>query len=384
MIAGSGAIAAISIIFATYFGEFVSLPHLSPDLENLPVTIPLLGNIYPFKDIGIKAVSAIAVLLLTYINIRGIKVGAILQTVSTSAKVVAILIIIFIAFALGSSVGSTSYWSGVTDKGSGLEGWKLIAAIATALTGAFWSYDGWGNAAYIGGEVKNPTKTLPRAMLTGTTIFICLYLLINLAYFYILPVEAVANVPEDRVASAMVSQVIGSYGAMLVAALIMLSTFDTTNSSILALARIYFAMAKNKVFSARVAEVHPKYHTPYISLLWQCGWSLFLIFTGSFGLLLDMYIFINWLLYVFMGLGVFILRKRHPNAERPFIVPGYPFVPLIFIFFAATYVIITLVTDYQAYIAGEREILQSVMGLVLVLSGLPFYYFWKYKYRENT
>ncbi len=383
MIAGSGAIAAIAIIFAYYLGEFVSLPHLPTQWEQLPVSIPLLGDIFPFKDIGAKCAGASAIILLTLINIRGVKIGATLQTISTSAKVIAIVAILFIAFVIGSHIGSTSHWSEVTAAGASLDGWKLVGAIAAAVTGAFWSYDGWGNVAYIGGEVKDPTKTIPRAIIIGTLTFITIYVLMNLAYYFILPVQAVGTAPDDRVASLMVTNVIGGLGGAFVAALIMLSTFDTTNSSILTNARVYYAMAKDKRFIAKAASVHPRYQTPYIALLLQCAWSLVLIFSGSFDLLLGMYIFVNWLLYVFMAVGVFVMRKRHPNAERPFKVPGYPYVPLVFILFATAYVVFTLVTDYQKFTNHDIPFMQSVMGLVLVLAGLPFYYFWKYKERSN-
>jgi basic amino acid/polyamine antiporter, APA family len=379
MIAGSGAIASIAIVFATYLGEFVTLPHLSAALEAEPLHLPMLGDIFPFANMGVKVIAVSVIIILTYINIRGVRVGATLQKISTSTKVIAILCVIGVAFIAGSSIGSTANWSSTTPKGLGLSGTSLLLAIGFAVTNAFWSYDGWGNVAYVGGEVKEPQRTIPRAIIFGTLIFIGIYLLMNLAYFFILPVEAVASAPGDRVASLMVSTVLGGAGGALVAALIMLSTFDTTNSTILANARVYYAMAANKVFAPRAASVHPKYRTPHIALFIQGAWSVVLVLTGSFGLLLDMYIFVNWLMYVFMALGVFILRRRNPDAERPFRTPAYPLIPLVFILFATTYVILTLVLDIQAYNAGERPILQSVTGLVLVLAGLPFYYFWKNK-----
>lgn len=383
MIAGSGAIAAIAIIFANYFGEFVSLPHLPPNWERLPVHIPLLGDIFPFADIGVKLIAGSIIILLTYVNIRGVKVGATLQTISTSAKVLAIISVLIVAFVVGADIGTTANWAGTTPEGMGLNSWGLLTAIAAAVTGAFWSYDGWGNVSYIGGEVQEPQKTIPKAILIATITFISLYLLMNLAYFFILPIGEVANAEGDRVASAMVSKVLGGAGGALVAAMIMLSTFDTTNSGILTNARVYYQMATKNLFSRHAAKVHSTYQTPYGALLMQGAWALLLVFTGSFGLLLDMYIFVNWLLYVFMASGVFILRKRNPDVERPFKVPGYPFVPAIFILFATLYVVVTLVTDIKAYNAGERVFLQSVMGLVLVLSGLPCYYYWKYKDRAT-
>ncbi len=379
MIAGSGAIAAIAIIFAKYFGEFVTVPHLSEAWEKIPWHLPLLGDIFPFANMGGKCIAAIIIIFLTIINIRGVKVGAYLQSISTTAKVIALLIVTGVAFFAGSHIGSIANWSGVTDAGASLSGWSLIGAIGTAITGAFWAYDGWGNVAYIGGEVKEPEKTLPRAIILGTIIFILLYIVINLAYLYILPIGKLATVPDDRLASEMVTAVIGGIGGALVAGLIMLSTFDTTNSTILTNARVYFAMARDKVFTPRAAVVHPKFQTPHIALALQGLWALILLFSGSFGLILDMYVFVNWLLYAMMALGVFILRRREPDRVRPFKVPGYPIVPAIFVLFATCYVIVTLVKDIDGYVNGNQAIISSATGLALVLAGLPFYYFWKNK-----
>jgi APA family basic amino acid/polyamine antiporter len=378
-IAGSGAIAAIAFIFASYFQDFVTLPHLSPALEKYALHLPLLGDIFPLADLGTKAVAACVVILLTTLNVRGVKVGATLQSFSTTAKILAILIIVVIAFAAGSHIGSTANWSHASAVGRSLGGWGLIGAISLAMSGAFWSYDGWGNVAYIAGEVKEPSKTIPKAIVLGTLSFITLYMLVNLAYFYILPVEAVGAAPNDRVASTMMTQVLGGGAGAFIAALIMLSTFDTTNSTILTNARVYFAMAAKGLFYPPAQRVHPKYQTPHVSLILQGGWSLVLLLTGSFGLIADMYVFVNWLLYVLMAIGVFVLRKRHPQKERPFKVPGYPWVPAIFVLFASGYVIITLITDVQAYRAGTQPIIKSLTGLALVFAGLPFYFFWRNK-----
>jgi APA family basic amino acid/polyamine antiporter len=380
MIAGSGAIAAIAIIFAKYFGEFITLPHLGEAWEKIPWHLPLLGDIFPYANIGGKAVAGFIIVLLTYINIRGIKLGALLQSISTTSKVIALLLVTGVAFLAGTHIGSFANWTGVTDVGASLSGWTLIGAIGTAITGAFWAYDGWGNVAYIGGEVKEPAKTLPRAIILGTLIFISLYVIINLAYLYILPIGKLASVPDDRLASEMVTAVIGGTGGALVAGLIMLSTFDTTNSSVLTNARVYYAMAKDRVFSAGAGNVHPTFQTPYIALAIQGIWSLILLFSGSFGLILDMYVFVNWVLYVLMALGVFILRKREPHRDRPFKVPGYPIIPAIFVLFATLYVVVTLVKDINGY-TGTQPMIPSLTGLVLVLSGFPFYYFWKNKFK---
>ncbi len=379
MIAGSGAIAAIALIFAQYLGEFVTLPKLMANQAEMAWHIPFLGDIFPFKYFTEKLIAGGLVLVLTYINVRGVKVGATLQSISTSAKVLSLLGVCVIAFIVGSSVGTTTHWTQVTDAGRSLSSWALVGAIATAITKAFWAYDGWGNVSYIGGEVHEPQKTLPKAIILGTLIFTGLYLLLNLAYLYILPIGDIATVPDARVASAMVGKVLGGGGAAIIAALIMLSTFDTTNSGVLTNARVYYAMAKDKLFAPSAGTVHERFQTPSIALWIQGIWSLVLLFTGSFDLLLDMYIFVNWALYVLMALGVFVLRYREPNRERSFKVPGYPYIPGFFVLFATTYVVVTLVKDINAYNDGSQPIISSLAGVLLVLSGLPFYFFWKNK-----
>ncbi|HET6400291.1 MAG TPA: amino acid permease, partial [Candidatus Kapabacteria bacterium] len=224
---------------------------------------------------------------------------------------------------------------------------------------------------------------IPRAIITGTIMFIALYIVVNLAYFYILGVEGVANAPGDRVASQMIFAVVGSGGAGIIAALLMLSAFDTTNSTVLTNARVYYAMARNGLFNRGSAKVHEKFQTPYIALILQGAWSIVLLVTGSFDLITSMYVFVNWVLYVLMAIAIFVLRKRSPDAERPFKVPGYPWVPAIFVIFASAFLIITLVTDIQAYQAGTQPLIKSATGIALVLTGLPFYYYWQWKRRDT-
>jgi APA family basic amino acid/polyamine antiporter len=390
MIAGSGAIAAISFFFAQYFENFTALPHFTHTLsligvtEQTPWNIPFLGAIFPYQFLGRKLVASFLVVFLTALNVRGVKLGGTVQSISTTAKMLAILAIVIVAFIAGSHVGSAANWSGslplLSKEGAGgWSVWPLIGAIALAMSGAFWSYDGWGNAAYIAGEVREPQKTIPRAIILGTLTFIGLYLVVNLAYFYILSVGGVANAPGDRVASQMVFAVVGSGGAGIIAVIMMLSAFDTTNSTVLTNARVYYAMARNGLFYRKSENVHKKFQTPHIALILQGAWSIILLVTGSFDLIVSMYVFVNWVLYALMAVAVFILRKRRPNAERPFSVPGYPWVPAIFVLFASAYVIITLVTDIQAYQAGTQPLIRSVTGMALVLTGLPFYYYWRWK-----
>ncbi len=394
MIAGSGAIAAISFFFAMYFENFLPLPHFTHALaamgvnETTPWNIPFLGAIFPYQYLGRKLVASFLVIFLTALNIRGVKLGGTLQSISTTTKMLAILAIVLVAFIAGSHVGSVSHITSSSLPRSskagagGWSSWTLIGAIAMAMSGAFWSYDGWGNVAYIAGEVREPTKTIPRAIITGTIIFIALYIVVNLAYFYILGVGGVANAPGDRVASQMIYAVLGAGGAGIIAALLMLSAFDATNSTVLTNARAYYAMARNGLFNRGSAKVHEKFQTPHNALMLQGAWSIVLLVTGSFDLITSMYVFVNWVLYVLMAIAIFVLRKRSPDAERPFKVPGYPWVPAIFVIFASAFLIITLVTDIQAYQAGTEPLIRSATGIALVLTGLPFYFYWRWKRRN--
>lgn len=385
MIAGSGAIAAISFFFAQYFENFVALPHFTHMLNSLGLSeqtswsIPILGDIFPYQFLGRKLVASALVIFLTALNVRGVKLGGTLQSISTTTKILAIVAIVVVAFAAGGHVGSTAHWTG----GASLSGWSLIGAFALAMSGAFWSYDGWGNVAYIAGEVREPQRTIPRAIITGSLVFITLYLVVNLAYFYILSVGGVANAPGDRVASQMMYAVVGSGAAGVIALILMLSAFDTTNSSVLTNARVYYAMARNQLFYKPAATVHPKFQTPHVALILQGAWAIILLLTGSFDLITSMYVFVNWMLYALMASAVFVLRKRNNGKERPFSVPGYPYVPAIFILFATAYLVITLVADIQAYQAGTQPLIKSLTGVALVLTGLPFYFFWRAKRRND-
>ena len=377
-IAASGGIAAISFFSMSYLDELVHLPHLAKALEDQPFSIPLLGNIFPLRDLGTKGMASIMIIGLTWMNVRGVKLSGFVQSISTTSKIVALLGVVAVAFLFGSHIGTTEHWT-THALSSQLAGWGLIGAISMTMSQAFWAYNGWGNVAFLAGEVKDPSRTLPRAIILGTLIFIGLYLVINFAYFYILPIDDVAKAPGGHVATDMIMRVVGPWGATLIAILIIFSTIDATNSGILTKARVYYAMADNKLFYSKAAAVHPKYQTPYVALILQGVWAIVLLVSGSFNLITDMLVWVNWVLFALMGLAVFVLRVRSPNRDRPFRVPGYPFVPAIFVLFATAYVVITLITDIQAYHAGTQPIVKSVTGLVLVLTGLPFYYFWRAK-----
>jgi APA family basic amino acid/polyamine antiporter len=372
-VGNTGSIAAIAYIFGAYLSEFIPLPHLSPALEKVAIHLPYLGDLFPLQDIGIKGVAALLICGLTYLNIRGVKLSTLVQTISMSAKVLAMIVVIAVALIWGGHTPGASTANWIAPGTIHFTHWTWLAAVTAALSGAFWSYDGWGGVAYVGGEVKQAEKTLPRAIILGSICFITLYLVMNLAYLYVLPIQQLGAAPDDRVASVMVSKVWGHAGGILVALLVLLSTFDNVNASILICGRVFYAMAREGLFLKSVGEVHPKYGTPSRALLHQCAWCLILLFSGSFDLVTSMYVFVSWLLYLLMGIGVFILRFREPNRPRPFRVPGYPWIPALFVLFTLVFLVLTLAGDITSYANHEVPVINSVVGLLFVFSGTPLY-----------
>jgi APA family basic amino acid/polyamine antiporter len=254
----------------------------------------------------------------------------------------------------------------------------VALAIAAALQGAFWAYDGWNNVTYIAGEVKQPQRTIPRALIFGMAIIIVVYLLVNLAYCYVLPIGQMA---QSKLVAADVAEKFFSGGGRWIAAAVMLSTFGTTNGTILASARVYFSMARRNVFPRFLGNAHPRFHTPGASLAVQCVWSVALLFSGTFDTLTDTLIFVSWIFYAAGAYGIFVLRRKEPATPRPYRAPGYPLVPWIFVIFAVAYLVLTVYNDIDTYNAalaeGKPAIINSAFGLMLVAIGVPIYFFYR-------
>ena len=354
----TGSFAAIAVAFAHYFGYFVDLPHLSPDLEVW--RIPLIGNITPFADIGVKIVAIAAIMTLAVINYFGVQFGALVQIVFTVSKIAAIGGIVVLGFTFGH--GSTEHFFPLwgTPQSGG-----LAAAIGVAMVATLWTYDGWNNITYLAGEVKNPQRNVPLALASGTIAVLLIYVLTNLAYLYVLPIEEIAS--SKLVAASVMERIFGGYGGALISFAVMISTFGTLNGSSMATARVFFAMARDKAFFRTFSYVHPKYKTPGKSLLIQGIWASLLTLTGTFDQLFTYVIFAGWIFYALGAAGVFILRKKMPNAVGSYRVPGYPVVPLLFVGFATWFVANTLI----------EQTADSMVGLLLLLGGVPFYLFWK-------
>lgn len=375
----TGSIASISYIFSDYAQFFIKLPRFDEHLEHsIRIFIPFIGNIYPLANFGVKILTILLIFFLTFINIRGVVLGGSVSAIFTFMKVSAIVFLVFVAFGFGNG-DFNNFWKDTEAYSKG--NLNLFTGIMVALSAAFWAFDGWNNITYVAGEVKNPRRTIPLALTIGTIIVIAVYILINLAYLYILPIDKIAN--STLVAADTATSVLGVFGGTFVSFAVMVSTFGTSNGTIMVSARLYYSMAKEGLFFKNISYVHPIFRTPSKSLLWQAIWTSVLVITGTFDILTDMLIFVSWFFYAMGALGVFILRKKMPDAKRLYKVIGYPFVPAIFVLFAFTFVIFTIFNDIQMYRSGESEFINSIFGTVLVLIGIPFYFYFMRKRRKG-
>ncbi|MBC7920436.1 MAG: amino acid permease [Ferruginibacter sp.] len=360
--------ASIAYVFAESFNSLVPLPHLSAAWEAWSVA----GVFFPLDNLGVKLLTVALLSLLTTINYFGVKYGSNIASVLASAVVVCLFGVILLGLSIGGGSADHLRTNAVSYAQSDVatSSWGFLGAIFAAMMSAFWAYDGWNNLGFLGGEIKNPTRTIPRALIAGVSTVVVVYLLANFTYLFVMPIEELIRVhqtPNAIAAIEVVRRFLGSGGALAVSLLILLATFNSTNTSILSNARIYFAMANDGLFFRSAATVHPRYRTPSVSLLMQGAWASVLVFSGSFDQLTDMLIFALFIFYGAGAFGVFVLRRKMPEAPRPYRAVGYPVVPALFVLFCAVLVVVSL-------FAKPRE---STQALVLIGSGVPFYWFWR-------
>jgi APA family basic amino acid/polyamine antiporter len=308
-------------------------------------------------DMAMKGVAIVVILLLSAINYIGVKYGSTLQTLFTLGKVVAILAMIALGFALGPR-------SPVHDA----PGDSFAAAInfrdfALALVAGLFAFGGWHMVTYNAEETINPRLTIPRALMLGTLIVAGCYMALNAAYLHVLPLATVAT--STRVAADAADAVLGFGGGAIMSGLVIFSTFGALSGIILAGPRVYFAMARDGLLFRWLGEIHPKFFTPHRAILVQALWSAILVGTGTYRALFTRVIYTEWIFFGVVAIGLFILRRR-PNLARHYAVWGYPLVPAVFIFSAFAIVINQILSN-----VGE-----SLLGLSFVLIGLPVYYLW--------
>lgn len=369
----TAAIAAIAFVCAEYAGNFIHLPRFSAATEHsLVFHIPMIGNILPLQNFGVKGLAITIIMVLTLVNYLSVQLGNAVQFISTLLK--ALALVILVVGILFSGKGSVQNF--VTDSTSfHLSGWSLFAAFMAATTGAFASYDGWNNLNMVAGEIKDPARNITKSLLSGVFACIVIYVLITLAYMYVLPIDEMAKSP--LVASDATAKVYGSAGGTIIAVLIVVSAFGATSVNLLANARVVFAMAEANSFFPWAGKIHPRFQTPGNSVLVLGIWSSLFVVSGSFDILADMFIFVSWIFYGLVVVGVFILRRKFPKADRPYKVKGYPIVPAVFVLFTIFYLATAMYNDISNYAMGKAPFINSVLGILLTAIGIPLFFYFR-------
>jgi APA family basic amino acid/polyamine antiporter len=380
----TGTIAAVAVAFSRYLG--VLMPAVSPTVWLVP-PVNLSAN-YALSLSTQQGVAILLVVALTFINTRGLRIGKLIQNVFTSAKTLSLIILIVIGCLVGRNPEvvkanfsqpwapqgvseiqpDLSFIAGVVATGGAF---GLFVAFCVAQVGSLFSSDAWNNITFTAGEVKNPRRNLPLSLALGTGLVTALYLLANLAYLCLLPLAQIQHAPDDRVATAAMDAVFHGAGPVIMAVAIMISTFGCNNGIILSGARVYYAMAKDGLFFRSVAKLHPTYKTPAVSLMLQMIWTCMLCVSGSYGQLLDYITFAVLVFYILTIVGLFVLRRTRPRAERPYRALGYPVLPAIYIVMA--FFIDVVLLRYKPQYTWP--------GLMIVLLGVPVYYMWSGKSR---
>lgn len=358
-------IAAVGVAFSKFAGYFI--PAL--ELNDNNVLFQILG----LKIYSAQIVSILLIVFLTWINTGGIKSGKIIQTVFTVVKLLSLFGLIFFGFLLAAK---TEIWNanwqdawGMKTRNTdgsilgGVAGSAVLGAIAASMVGSIFSSDAWNNVTFIAGEVRNPKRNIGLSLFFGTLIVTLIYVAANLMYISVLPLADIASAPQDRVAVSASKAIFGNIGTYVIAIMIMISTFGCNNGLILAGARVYYTMAKDGLFFKKTGILN-KNNVPEFALWIQCIVASILCLSGRYGDLLDMISFVVVLFYALTIAGIFILRKKMPNVERPYKAFGYPVLPAIYIIMAVAFC--ALLIFYKPTYAG--------WGLAIVLAGIPIYY----------
>jgi APA family basic amino acid/polyamine antiporter len=383
----TGTIAAVGVAFGKFLGVF--LPGVSGD-----AWLFRIGT----TNIGLNTQNLVGILicvLLTFVNVFGVKTGAAVQNTFTIAKTAALAMLIIVGVIVGrnpeaiaanftnflrnASLGAQhpvdvgQFW--IFGGGTALV--STLTIVAVAQVGSLFSSDAWNNVTFTAGEVQNPKRNLPLSLALGTGVVTLLYVLANVVYLNVLPLDGdasgatemargIQHATSDRVGTAVMQVMFGAKGAALMALAILISTFGCVNGLILAGARVYYAMAKDGLFFSRAGEVHSKYRTPVFALMVQLAWIVLLSLSGSYGQLLDYIIFAVLIFYILTIAGLFRLRKTRPDAERPYRAIGYPVLPVVYILMALFIDVVLLLYKPQ----------YTWPGLIIVLIGIPVYFLW--------
>lgn len=352
-----GSVAAIAVAFATYVGYF--FPPLSPQASILKYHYSLFGHHLAFSISWVQIAAMGVLALVTFINVRGVKSSGWVMDVFTLAKVGALVSLIVAVWFSGKGNFSNlaPWWP---------EHWtkELTAAFGLSMISVLWAYDGWITVTLTAGEIKEPQRNVPLSLWLGTLAVNLLYLLANLAYAYVIPINAMAGSP--RIAADVAGVVLGPLGASLVIVGILCSTFGTINGCVLGGPRCLYAAGADGAFSKRFGDVHPRFRTPHIAVITLGVWGGLLTLSGTYDQIISYVVFGSWGFYALTALSVIVLRRKMPDAPRPYKAWGYPYATLMFVGVAGWFVYNTLVEDTR----------NAVIGIVLLVVSLPLYYFW--------
>ena len=375
----TGTIAAVAVAFGKYLG--VLWPSISADRFGWfpQMDFTTSGDVVQLGLSPQRLVALITIWVLTWINLRGIKEGKIVQTTLTVVKTGALAALILLGLTIGrhAEAITANFSNGNFNPATFAP--AFVIAFGSALVGSLFASDAWNNVTFAAAEVHSPQRNLPRALLYGTGLVCLLYLLANVAYLNVLPLQGVKDgatvmergiqyATEDRVASAMAETIFGAAGASIMAAAILISTFGCNNGLILSGARVYYAMARDRLFFAKAGTLN-KNSVPSAALIAQSVWTSLLCLTGTYGQLLNYVIFAALIFYALTTVGLFRLRATRPDAERPYKAVGYPVLPGLYIILASAIAVILLIAD--------KTRAQAISGLVIVLLGVPVYFIWR-------
>ncbi|MGH7631525.1 MAG: APC family permease [Gemmatimonadales bacterium] len=377
MVIQSGTIAAVAVAFGRFLG--VVVPSITPDVFLDLGSFAMPGGRIQLGLSPQRVVAVVMVAVLTAVNIRGVRLGAAIQTSFTVAKVGALAALVLLGLTVFrrpevTAANFGAFW------GTGDWGLAVLPVIGAAMVGSLFSSDAWNNVTFAAAEVRDPRRNLPLALAVGTGFVGLVYLITNVAYLNVLPfqgVEGGADVlargmqyaTQDRVGTAAMESMLGPLGATLMAIAILVSTFGCNNGLILAGARVYYAMARDALFFRRAGTLHPEYRTPVFALITQAVWTMVLCISGTYGELLNYVVFAALLFYALTAVALFRLRRTRPDVPRPVKAFGYPVLPALYIL-ATGFILVVLLVDPQ-------QRLYSGLGLLLVLLGVPVYWLWR-------
>ena len=353
----AGSAAALAVAFATFLAYFI--PAVGPEHIFYRGEVLVAGHGFDINFGWTQAIAICAILVVTLVNIRGVKFGGWVMNIFTSAKVLTLLILVAAAFL--SSQGNASnflpWWPAEWGR-------SMTTAFGLAMISTLWAYDGWIDVTLNTGEFRNPQRTVPLSLLVGTVTIIGLYLAANIAYAYIIPLNAMPG--STRIAADVASRVLGPFGASLVVAGIMCSMFGTTNGMLLCGPRALYAAGADGTIARAFGKVHPKFHSPYVAVTTLGIWGALLTLSGTYEQIISYVVFGSWFFYAMTAASVIVLRRTMPDRPRPYKAWGYPYATLLFVAVAAWFICNTLLEDTR----------NAVIGIILLLVSLPFYFFW--------